>query len=82
MPTRGRGERRECPVGGPGISGCGSTVRAGYLMCPYHWRQVTPELQRAVWTAWRTWGKTYTPEAWSVYTEARSAALNSVERKP
>lgn len=69
-------------MGGPGISGCGSTARAGQLMCPYHWRQVPTDLQRAVWSTWRRWGKTMSSEDWTAYTTARKAALDSVERKP
>lgn len=77
MPTRAHGTPRYCPA-----AECTRSVRAGYLMCAYHWRGVPLDFQRAVWRTWRAWGKEPTGEAWDAYREARAAALLSVGITP
>lgn len=77
-PTRGRGETRRCPVPTTGTFTCDNAVKAGHLMCGYHWRQVPKHLQTPVWATWRAWNRAPTPERWAEYAAARRAALSSV----
>lgn len=40
--------KRECKA-----AGCGVKVDAHFLMCPKHWRMVSPIIQHAVWWNYR-----------------------------
>lgn len=75
--TRGLGTPRQCPIGGPGLDQCPRTVRAGHLMCGYHWREVPKDLQNDVWRTWRRWNKTMEDDDWAAYAVAREAALDT-----
>lgn len=75
MVTRGRGETHRCPIGD-----CQRAVRAGHLMCPIHWRQVSKAYRDEVWAAWRAWSETHTTEAWERYAAARTDALDGFRR--
>jgi len=77
--TRLPGTRRECPIGGE-LYSCSRTVKAGHLMCPYHWRQVPKNLQSDVWRTWRKFNRTHADDDWKAYLEARLAAITEVER--
>lgn len=80
MPTRLGSAPRECPIGGPGLNGCGRTVRSGHLMCGHHWSKVPRDLQSDVWRTWRAWCRTHDDDAWEAYSAARLAAIAAVEK--
>lgn len=78
MGTRGIGTPRQCPVDGPGVDQCTRSVRAGYLMCGGHWRQVPKDVQNRVWRTWRAFNRDGTAEQWTDYADAREDALAAV----
>lgn len=77
MATRGRGERRECPV--PTQTGrCGGYTAPGQLMCRHHWRRVPTGLRTEVWRTWGRWQETHQDTDWTAYLAARDDALGAV----
>lgn len=79
MPTRARGTRRECPVQVT-VGTCGGYTAPGQLMCRFHWRKVPPGLRNDVWRTWGRWNEAHSDEAWTEYAQARTAALEAVQR--
>jgi hypothetical protein len=72
------------PADDPGIKrcearGCPTVIESFRLMCREHWRQVTPELQTAVWAAYRH-GQEKDKRPSPEYLEAAAKAIEAVAR--
>lgn len=73
-----KGDVHTCPV-----SGCGTRIFAGLLMCRRHWHMVPRRLKDEVSRTWRSFSNGSTVEerraARPAYELARKAAIDSVE---
>lgn len=85
MGSRLHGNHRTCPVTVGTSEGsqeypvpCDRTVRAGHLMCAYHWRHVPKDTRDRVWAAWRAWQRDPGDLLWAMYLDARKDALDAV----
>ena len=66
-------DQHECPV-----ANCSRMVSDEYLMCPTHWRKVTPATQREVYRTYRALCKGTLGERY--YGAARTQAVREAQK--
>ena len=67
---------RPCP-----ISRCQESIPTFLLLCPDHWRLVSPVARRRVYGAWKALSRQATLEAIREHRDAKEAAVREVEQR-